>query len=112
MCRIFNYHDYHTKAWELLLCIRGSACIQLGRDSGSCTTIHKGDLVLIPTGVACKQLSENDGFSLLGSYPKRGFDGRIDTCTGRATLEEEKRIDDCYVPLADPIFHLDIHHLS
>jgi uncharacterized protein YjlB len=107
---IFSYHHYHTKAWELLLCIRGSASIQLGGDAGPTVKIDKGDLVLIPPGVAHKQLKEEGGFSLLGSYPTVGYDG-IDTCTSTPTDEERKRIQECYVPKTDPIFNLSIPDL-
>ena len=105
---IFSYHHYHTKAWELLLCVCGSASIQLGGDDGPTVKIDKGDLVLIPPGVAHKQLEEGGGFSLLGSYPTFRFDGRIDTFRGKPTDEERKRIQDCYVPKTDPMFNLNI----
>ena len=108
---IFSYHHYHTKAWELLLCVCGSASIQLGGDAGPTVKIDKGDLVLIPPGVAHKQLEEHGGFSLLGSYPTFRFDGRIDTCRGKPTDEERKMIQECYVPKTDPIFHLNIAEL-
>ena len=82
----------------------------MGGESGPFVTISKGDLVLIPPGVAHKQLSEHGGFSLLGAYPTQGFDDKIDTCTGKATVEEMKRIKECYVPEVDPIFKLGIRH--
>ena len=86
--RIFSYHHYHTKAWELLLCIRGEASVQIGGASGPKVTISTGDLALIPPGVAHKQLNEKNGFALLGSYPTfGGFDGDIDTLTGCPTTE-------------------------
>ena len=109
--RIFAYHHYHTKAWELLLCIRGLASIQLGGDSGPCIPISKGDLMLIPPGVAHKEIHQEGGFSLLGSYPTKEFDGRIDTCRGKATEDELERINTCYVPEMDPICNLSIHYL-
>ncbi len=93
-----------------MICVCGSASIQLGGDIGpiAIVKIDRGDLVLIPPGVAHKQLEEEGGFSLLGSYPTFGFDGRIDTCRGKPTDEERRRIQECYVPKVDPIFHLNV----
>ena len=31
---IFPYHHYHSTAWELLLCVKGHAHMQLGGESG------------------------------------------------------------------------------
>ena len=103
--------SYHSKAWELLLCFRGEANIQIGGDAGPTITITNGDLLLVPPGVAHKQLNEKNNFALLGSYPTTNFDGSIDTITGVPSDEERQRIANCYVPTHDPIFRLDIHHL-
>ena len=66
---IFSYHHYHSKAWELLLCFSGEASVQFGGKLGPMVTVAKGDLVLVPPGLAHKQLDDKNGFSLLGSYP-------------------------------------------
>ena len=108
---IFSYHHYHSKAWELLLCFSGEASVQFGGKLGPMVTVAKGDLVLVPPGLAHKQLDDKNGFSLLGSYPTFGFDGSIDTLTGRPTIEERERIVKCHVPERDPIFNLDLHEL-
>ena len=73
--------------------------------------VHKGDVLLVPPGVAHKQISEEGRFSLLGSYPTHRFDGSIDTCRGEPTNEERRRIHECYVPKKDPIFNLNISKL-
>lgn len=44
--------------------------------------------MLIPPGVAHKQLEANGGFTLLGAYPTQEFDGSIDTLTGSPTAEQ------------------------
>eukprot|EP00563_Minutocellus_polymorphus_P020068 CAMPEP_0197726606 /NCGR_PEP_ID=MMETSP1434-20131217/16396_1 /TAXON_ID=265543 /ORGANISM="Minutocellus polymorphus, Strain CCMP3303" /LENGTH=207 /DNA_ID=CAMNT_0043312591 /DNA_START=171 /DNA_END=794 /DNA_ORIENTATION=+ len=108
---IFEYHHYHSKAWELLLCVRGEASVQLGGPSGPTVSIAKGDLVLIPPGVAHKQLNARGGFTLLGAYPTTGFDGSIDTLTGSPTDEERERIKGCYVPSTEPILGFDVRKL-
>ena len=94
----------------MLICIRGEASVIIGGDSGPKVTISSGDLVLVPPGVAHKQLEEKDGFALLGSYPTTDFDGSIDTLTGLPTEEQMERIVRCHVPDHDPIFRLNIKH--
>lgn len=108
---VFPYHHYHTKAWELLLCVSGRASIQVGGDGGPVVSVSRGDLMLVPPGVAHKQLDEGGGFALLGSYPREGFDGRIDTVRGVPTKEQRERIESCHVPDRDPIFGLDVREL-
>lgn len=107
---IFPYHHYHSKAWELLLCVEGQANVQVGGDKGPKVLIAQGDLVLVPPGLAHKQLDATKGFTLLGSYPKSGYSG-IDTLTGAPTADERHAIQTCPVPPSDPVFGLDILEL-
>ena len=108
---IFEYHHYHSRAWELLLCVRGEASVQLGGSTGPTVSISRGDSVLIPPGVAHKQLNANGGFTLLGAYPTQDFDGSIDTLTGLPTSEQRDRIKACFVPLTEPITGLNVKDL-
>ena len=108
---IFEYHHYHSKAWELLLCVRGEASVQLGGPTGPTVTISRGDSVLIPPGVAHKQLNTKGGFTLLGAYPTREFDGSVDTLTGSPTNGQRQSIIDCYMPSTEPITGLNVKEL-
>lgn len=108
---IFEYHHYHSRAWELLLCVRGEASVQLGEPTGPTVSISRGDSVLVPPGVAHKQLNANGGFTLLGAYPTHDFDGSIDTLTGLPTAEQRNRIKACFVPLTEPITGLSVKDL-
>ena len=53
---IFPYHHYHSNAWEILVCVRGNANIKLGGPTGPIVPVNCGDVVLIPPGIAHKQL--------------------------------------------------------
>lgn len=108
---VFSYHHYHSRAWELLLCVQGQAHVQIGGEKGPVVQIQNGDLVLVPSGIAHKQLEASGEFTLLGSYPKQGWTGSIDTLTGRPTQEERDNILACYAPVRDPIFGLNIGYL-
>ena len=101
---VFTYHHYHSTAWEALLCVRGSADVQFGGPSGPVLQPAKGDLVLVPPGVAHKQLADRDGFTLLGAYPSH--DGcrtpSADTVRGAPTAAQARNIAACATPVLDP----------
>ena len=98
---IFDYHHYHSTAWELLACVRGQARVQLGGDTGPTVEVGKGDILLIPPGVAHKQLQAKGGFTLLGSYPPGS--GHVDTLRGAPSLEEERNICKVEKPEEEPL---------
>ena len=105
---VFKYHHYHSTAWEVLLCIKGTADIQFGGPSGPTCTVGVGDLILIPPGVAHKQVKEEGNFTLLGSYPKEQNGDGVDTLRGKPTKEQQNNIFECPIPVADPLFGLDV----
>jgi len=105
---IYPFHHYHSTAWELLLCIDGQADIQLGGPSGPELSVTKGDWMLIPPGVAHKQLRDNGHFNLLGSYPMEGCSGPVDTLKGSPTQEQVVNMQACAAPQKAPIMGLDL----
>ena len=106
---IFPYHHYHSTAWELLLGVEGHATIQLGGPDGPELLVQKGDLLLIPPGVAHKQLHATHDFALLGSYPTSGGSGSVvDTLRGAPTDQQRANIQACLAPASEPILQLDL----
>ena len=69
---IFTYHHYHSLTHEVLGIYSGRATIQLGGDTGPKILLEKGDVLVIPAGVAHKNLDEEDAVGVVGAYP----DGR------------------------------------
>ena len=67
---IYPYHHYHSTSHEVLACYSGDARVQLGGPSGISTTLEAGDVVIIPAGVAHKNLSCSANFRILGAYPR------------------------------------------
>lgn len=68
-----------------------------------------GDLLLVPPGLAHKQLSTKGDFTLLGSYPADS--PRVDTLRGSPTPQQRDNIAACLVPERDPVFGLEIDEL-
>jgi uncharacterized protein YjlB len=69
---IFTYHHYHSNTHELMGVYRGSAILQLGGEDGEKVRIEAGDIIIIPAGVAHKNLMEENALACIGAYP----DGR------------------------------------
>ena len=65
--------------------------------------VRKGDVMVVPAGVAHRLLEDHDGdFSMVGSYPKGK---RWDMCYGREDEEgNEKRIASLEWFVRDPVY--------
>src|SRR5690349_11990632 len=67
---IFDYHHYHSTAHEVLVVEKGECQVQLGGENMPSYKLIKGDAVVIPAGVAHKNLGSSSDFSCVGAYPK------------------------------------------
>jgi uncharacterized protein YjlB len=66
---IFTFHHYHSTTHEALIALAGSTVLQLGGENGETLAFSKGDLLVIPAGVAHKNLGSENDISCLGAYP-------------------------------------------
>jgi uncharacterized protein YjlB len=66
---IFTYHHYHSITHEVLGIYSGRATLQLGDDLGPTILLEKGDVLVIPAGVAHKNLNGENDVSVVGAYP-------------------------------------------
>lgn len=66
---IFFYHHFHATTHEVLACIAGEATIQLGGPNAELYSFSKGDVLLLPAGVAHKRIEASDDFKIVGAYP-------------------------------------------
>jgi uncharacterized protein YjlB len=99
---VFTYHHYHSTAWEILVCVEGWADIQFGGPSGPTIAVKKGDVALVPPGVAHKQLNDQGGFALLlGAYPVES--PHADTIRGLPSERQRRHIVECFTPESEPI---------
>jgi len=100
---IYSYHHYHSITHEVLGVIQGSCTVMLGGEKGIKQKIERGDVLLLPAGVAHKNIESSDDFTCVGAYPK-GMD--YDTNYGK---EEElpkaiENIANAPLPDSDPVF--------
>lgn len=66
---IYPFHHYHSTAHEVLGVYSGTARVQLGGESGQELVINTGDAVVIPAGVAHKNIQSSHDFRVIGAYP-------------------------------------------
>lgn len=66
---IYDYHHYHSITHEVLGVYSGNTVIQLGGPNGITQLIEKGDIIIIPAGVAHKNIGPETDFKCVGAYP-------------------------------------------
>jgi len=65
---IYGFHHYHSTAHEVLGIYGGSVRTQLGGPGGITVEAGKGDVIIIPAGVAHKNLGSSRDFRCVGAY--------------------------------------------
>jgi uncharacterized protein YjlB len=104
---VYGFHHYHSTAHEVLGVYRGSTRVQLGGQEGIVVEVHPGDVVVIPAGVAHKNLgggqSAAQPFGVVGAYP---LGQRPDMNDGRAgeRPRADRAIARVPLPSADPVY--------
>jgi uncharacterized protein YjlB len=100
---VYNFHHYHSTAHEVLGIYEGSTRLLLGGNRGTVIHVKKGDVVIIPAGVAHKNLGANIGFKCVGAYPP----GQVPDMNYGIKSERpsaDKRIERLALPITDPVF--------
>lgn len=100
---VFQYHHYHSNAHEALGVSKGNIMLQLGGEDGSITTLRKGDVIIIPAGVAHKNVGSSADFECVGAYPK-GTEYDVNYGKPEERQQAEENIKKVPLPVTDPIF--------
>jgi uncharacterized protein YjlB len=100
---IFAFQHYHSTAHEVLGVTGGQAHVQLGGASGDVVTLSRGDIVIIPAGVAHCRLQADSDFEVVGGYPAN--QPEWDLCRADAALHAtaKARIARVPPPPANPV---------
>ena len=99
---IYDYHHYHSTAHEVLGISQGWVTVQLGGPQGITATLEKGDVVIIPAGVAHKHLESSKDFKCVGAYPEgQDYDTKYGKDGERPKADENIR--NVPLPVLDPI---------
>jgi uncharacterized protein YjlB len=100
---IFGYHHYHSTAHEVLGVYGGSARVQLGGPRGPQFDIRSADVIVIPAGVAHKNLGADRDFRVVGAYPVgQGWDMKTGKTGERPRAD--RNLAAVELPALDPVF--------
>lgn len=100
---IFDYHHYHSTTHEVLGIVCGHADVQFGGPGGVCAELVRGDVVIIPAGVAHKNLGSSEDFACVGAYPD-GRDYDMNYGKPEEKPKAEENIAQVPVPEKDPVY--------
>jgi uncharacterized protein YjlB len=98
---VYDFHHFHSTAHEVLGIASGSIRLRLGGEAGQSFSLSKGDVVVIPAGVAhCREAAED--LLVVGAYADgRDWDiQRGDPAELEAVLAN---ISEVPLPRTDPV---------
>ncbi len=85
--RIFTTHHFHSVAHEVLGIAAGSVRVALGGPGGRTVALEAGDVVVIPAGVAHRNVGQSGDLRVVGAYP-----GGADYDTRRGNPSESEAV--------------------
>jgi uncharacterized protein YjlB len=97
---IFGHDHFHATMHEVLGIVRGRVRVLFGGDGALETEVAAGDVVVIPAGVAHRNLGASRDLLVVGAYPGGGYP---DTTT-EAGPDTAARIARVPVPDQDPVY--------
>ncbi|NCD68361.1 cupin [Mucilaginibacter sp. R11] len=100
---IFEYHHYHSITHEVLGVYSGETALQLGGEQGPILTIKKGDVLIIPAGVAHKNLGAENCIGVVGAYP-HGMKFNVKYGEEGERPEADHQIQLVPIPTNDPLY--------
>jgi uncharacterized protein YjlB len=100
---IYPFHHYHSTAHEVLGVYKGEARVQFGGEKGPIMEVASGDVVIIPAGVAHKNINSSHDFRVVGAYPAgQSWDMNYGKQGERPAAD--KNISSVPDPKTDPIY--------
>jgi uncharacterized protein YjlB len=100
---VYTYHHYHSNSHEVLGFYKGSTTLRLGGDDGVEIVVGKGDVLIIPAGVAHQNLQNETDVSCVGAYTDGiSYDIKLGISGERPQTDEN--IAKVELPICDPVF--------
>ncbi|MBV9492032.1 MAG: hypothetical protein JO069_20245 [Verrucomicrobia bacterium] len=100
---VYPFHHYHSNTHEVLGVVQGAADVFFGGPNGEIVHVCRGDVVIIPAGVAHKRVDASANFVVVGAYPEgRRFD--LNHGTAEEHDQAVNRIRAVPSPATDPVF--------
>jgi uncharacterized protein YjlB len=99
---VFEYHHYHSITHEAMAVIAGETTLQLGGEKGVLLRIGKGDVIVIPAGVAHKNKGRENDITCIGAYPG-GADYDMNYGKPGERPRSDRNIAKVSLPATDPV---------
>jgi uncharacterized protein YjlB len=100
---IYTHHHYHSITHEVIGVCQGQTTLLLGGDEGIKVNLEKGDVLVLPAGVAHKNLFAKDQIKCIGAYPEgKPYDMNYGSPSERPKADEN--IKNISLPQYDPVF--------
>ena len=100
---IYNFHHYHSTAHEVLGLYTGKVKAQFGGPDGQVVFAEAGDVIIIPAGVAHKNLEQSPDFRCVGAYPE-GQSPDMQYGKAGERPQADQNIRSVPFPKRDPVF--------
>jgi uncharacterized protein YjlB len=100
---IYRFHHYHSNTHEVLGIASGKAWVIFGGPSGKRLPLEKGDVVIIPAGLAHRCTRASADFLCVGAYPG-GNQYDINLGTKEEFEKAKPRLQKLPKPGKDPVF--------
>ena len=100
---IYEFNHYHSNTHEVMGVFKGKATILLGGTEGTRVTVEKGDVLIIPAGVAHQNLQSQKQIKCVGGYPNGiKYDMKYGKSDERPQADEN--IKKVSVSIKDPVY--------
>jgi uncharacterized protein YjlB len=100
---VYGYHHYHSIAHEVMCVYKGKTQLILGGDDGVLVEVEQGDVLILPAGVAHKNLGPGNFFKCVGAYPF-GQDFDMNYGKPEERPKADSNIKKVPLPKQDPVF--------
>jgi uncharacterized protein YjlB len=101
---VFAYHHYHSTAHEVLGVTGGTATLQLGGPDGWTLDVEAGDVLVLPAGVAHKNLGSDADFQVVGAYPDSCPDWDLKRGRPGDRPAADRTVEEVPLPSSDPVY--------
>ncbi len=100
---LYREYHYHSTAHKVLGVSKGWVEIQFGGENGRNLKAFAGDIVIIPAGVAHRNINQSMDFKIVGAYPAgQKWDMNYGTSNERPKADEN--ISNVPLPVTDPVY--------
>ncbi|MEO8173704.1 MAG: cupin [Sediminibacterium sp.] len=100
---IYTYDHYHSITHETFAAIKGQTVLLLGGENGKVIKFEKGDVIIIPAGVAHKNLGKEKDVICVGGYPE-GLEFDMNYGEEGERPGTDQNISNVAIPATDPVY--------